>query len=178
MKASLIFMCAVLLISLLLSVGGLAYALGKQSVQKEWDKQSTTYAMQLKTLQDKLKQEQADYNTKTEELSHDLSMAEQAHADRIAAVRAEYGQRLHDSESRAAIYQRQAAAGSTTCADLAGHAAELDRSLAEGVGLVEELRRTLELRDAQNRALGQQIRNERSFLEAPAATVVPPATTP
>lgn len=163
MKTWLSIACGALLVLLLSAIAGFSFYQGQQTIQKQWDKDVSDYKAQIIELKTKVAQQEDTYRTKTTELKNDLDQAQRDHTSALAAVRSEYSRQLQSSEARAALYQRQAAAGSTSCADLAGHAARLDRSLAEGIGLVEELQRTLEFRDTQNRALGQQIRNEREL---------------
>ena len=93
------------------------------------------------------------------------AVEQRADADvrRAATVAAD---RLRRSEARADLYQRQAASGAAAAGDLARHAAELDRQLAEGVGVVEELGALVEQRDAQLTLLGKQIMVDRAAVEA------------
>ena len=87
------------------------------------------------------------------------------HENAIAAVHAEYVDRLHESDSRAGTYQRLSQGAAAERASLASYAAQLDRSLTEGRSLVRELRETVRLRDEQLIVLGKQLENDRSLLQ-------------
>ena len=65
------------------------------------------------------------------------------------------------ADSRAATYRAQAEADATARRDLADKASALDRQLAEGVGVVEELGGALKQRDAEVAALCEQVNTER-----------------
>lgn len=81
-----------------------------------------------------------------------------------AAVRAAAADRLRlDAERRAATYRAMSQADAAARSDLADRAAALDRSLAEGVGVVAELHGTIERRDAEVRALMGQIVADRAL---------------
>lgn len=56
---------------------------------------------------------------------------------------------LNASEKRAAGYRAQAEIGATACLGLANRSAALDRQLAEGVGVVADLRGVVDRRDAE-----------------------------
>lgn len=141
---------------------------GKAEIQSKWDadKEARNQAM------DKL---QADYRQKENEHAQDsqkaadaLQSAGNTHANELAALRSDYARSLQLSASRTAIYQRQAAGGAAECSRLAGHTAELDRSLEEGRSLVRELRSALELRDQQLVQVGNQLLADRQLLADPA----------
>lgn len=94
-----------------------------------------------------------------------LAAVEQRAADdreRAAAVAAD---RLRRSDARADLYQRQAEAGAAAAGDLARHAAGLDRQLAEGIGVVADLRILVEQRDGQLMLLAAQIAADRAAVE-------------
>lgn len=71
---------------------------------------------------------------------------------------------LNSADIRAASYRTQADAGAAACRRLADRTQALDRSLAEGVGVVAELRGIVERRDAEVMLLGAVIDADRALL--------------
>lgn len=147
----------------------LTYQLGFQVGRAEGERQRAEVMAALEAQRINL----AAANTKLEtihsqnqeKIDHALEAANALHADVLAADRIEYARRLRQHEARAAAFQRMSQADAAERERLASHAAELDRALAEGVGLVDELRHTLELRDQQLKLLGQQILADRQLME-------------
>lgn len=140
---------------------------GEAKTQKLWDADKAQQNEALKKLNEKYAQLQNDHRKTVQELTHDLSQANQDRAVAVATARAEHSAQLRESERRADHYRLQAQAGSDSCGSLASHTARLDGSLTAGVELVEELRATLVLRDSQLKALGAQLMADRSLTGAP-----------
>lgn len=99
---------------------------------------------------------QENANELLEELSRqrDAAVAGAARAERL---------RL-DEARRAATYRAMSETGSAACSALADRTTALDRQLAEGVGVVAELRGVVERRDAEVKALMGQITADRALL--------------
>lgn len=145
-----------------------AYSLGsshgKAVVQADWDAQKKLDEKLVEAIKTQNQKDEEAHRAEDRRISDELVAAkEQAAAgnaanDRVAA------ERLRNSEQRAALYRSQAEAGATERANLAGHAAELDRLLAESLGLLEEGRLLIELRDGQIRGLAAQINNDRQLI--------------
>lgn len=161
---------AILLASTLLIFGytkvirHLAYQDGAASVQSRWDEETVRRDLiteQLKSKNEKLSQENKDLVVN---IATNLENANALHTKTVAALHAEYADRLRKSEARSGIYREQAEGGATQCQRLASHATELDRSLEEGRSVVQELRTTVGLRDQQLEQLGRQILADRALL--------------
>ena len=140
---------------------------GEAKIQKLWDADKAQRGEALKKLTAQYALLAAAHRKTVQELTHDLTQANQEHAVAVATVRAEHSAQLRDSERRADHYRLQAQAGSDSCGSLASHAAQLDGSLTAGVELVEELRATLVLRDSQLKAVSTQLIVDRSLTGAP-----------
>lgn len=145
------------------------YGSGSDTVKLKWDedriKARAEYdSMVLESAKRVAKQEES-HKVEQERVAHELEEVRKQGEVAVAAVRDSYAQRLLQSDRRALVYQRQAEAGAAARGDLAGHAAELDRALEEGVGLVGELQATLGFREHQLILLGAQIRNDRRACE-------------
>lgn len=137
---------------------------GKAVVQAKWNAQ--------KKLDDKLVEAEKAQNQKDEaahrqedrRISDELVAAKEKAAAGNSANELALADRLRDSDKRAALYRSETEAGAVERANLAGHAAELDRLLSESLGLLEEGRILVELRDGQIRALASQINNDRQLI--------------
>jgi hypothetical protein len=136
---------------------------GKSEIQSEWDAQKQAQTKAVDTLKAQYAQKELSHAQESQRAADALSSASEAHAKELDAVRSDYARSLQRSETRAAIYQRQATGGAAECRGLASHTAELDRSLEAGRSLVGELRATLELRDRQLVQVGQQLMADRKL---------------
>ena len=136
---------------------------GSQSVQAEWDADKESHRKAMDALQDKYANLEAQNRVQNQRNSDELAEKETAHAATLARLNAEYAGRMQLSEQRASRYQRQAQGGAVEQANLARHAAELDRAVEEGRRLVAELATTLRQRDDQLRAVSQQLINDRNL---------------
>lgn len=136
---------------------------GSQSVQAKWDADKEAHRKAMDALQDKYANLEAQNRVQNQRNSDELAEKETAHAATLARLSAEYAGRMQLSEQRASRYQRQAQGGAVEQANLARHAAELDRAVEEGRRLVAELATTLRQRDDQLRAVSQQLINDRNL---------------
>ena len=71
---------------------------------------------------------------------------------------------LNSADSRATRYRAQADAGAAACGALADRTQALDRQLAEGLGVVADLRGIVERRDAEVVLMGSVIDTDRALL--------------
>lgn len=133
--------------------------------EAKWAQDKLEYSREIDRLKDVTRTKEQEHATETSKLQSKIAEQVRLHEVALAAVRAEFTQRLRSSETRAGIYQRQAEAGPAQCRDLAAHAARLDRALEEGRGLVQELRLTVGQRDNAIRSLSDQIRADRKLFE-------------
>lgn len=162
MKLSLAFSALVLAMSACFFSG---VTQGENNINARWQKEKLATAEQLVALQGEIKLREFGHRQETARISDQLRKSEDRHEKVSAALAAEHALRLRLSTERAAGYARIAQSGSAECRSLASHAAELDRALEEGRGLVGELQEALGHRDAQLRLLGAQITNDRSLLD-------------
>ena len=136
---------------------------GSRQVQAKWDDEKATYKKAIDTLRDQYATLEAKARIDNQRNSDELAEKETAHAAALARLNAEYAGRMQLSEQRAGRYQRQAQGGAVEQANLARHAAELDRAVEEGRRLVAELAATIRQRDDQLRAVSQQLINDRNL---------------
>ena len=136
---------------------------GSRQVQAKWDDEKTTYKKAMDTLRDQYATLEAKARIDNQRNSDELAEKEKTHAVALVELRREYDGRLLQSDKRASYYQRLAKGGAVEQANLASHAARLDRSLEEGRRMVAELSATLRQRDDQLRAVSKQLENDRSL---------------
>lgn len=155
-------------LALWLAIGGVYYGgkhHGEALIQNKWDAAKVQEQLQIAELKGMVAQKEAVHQQETANISSQLQKTEDDHAKAIADLSADHAQRMRQSEARAAAYRHLAEAGASQCRDLASHAAELDRSLEEGRGLVGEFQATLGQREAQLRLLGAQIVDDRKTVD-------------
>ena len=154
--------------ALVLAVSGSYYVIyqhGKDVVRAEWEEDTAKRNKAMQDLQDRYDLLSLDHKAKSETYARSLEEQKNAYETRLAELSADTDRRLRLSETRASVYQRQAEGGEVERRDLASHAAQLDRSLEEGIQVVGELQSLVGLRDQQLIILGQQIRADRTLLE-------------
>ena len=136
---------------------------GSRQVQAKLDDEKATYKKAMDTLRDQYATLEAKARIDNQRNSDELAEKEKTHAVALVELRREYDGRLLQSDKRASYYQRLAKGGAVEQANLASHAARLDRSLEEGRRMVAELSATLRQRDDQLRAVSKQLENDRSL---------------
>lgn len=141
------------------------YRAGAAEIQAQWDADKQAAREAHDELVQKLAKQEAVHASDQEQIAHDLAQARSSFDVALAGQRDVYEHRLLQSARRGQVYRDQAEASATSCRDLAGHAAELDRALEEGVGLVGELQEALGLREHQLKLLGDQILDDRRLME-------------
>lgn len=138
---------------------------GASVVQGKWNAEKDAQAKAVKDAEAKVQTLEKNHRAEVTRLTHDLSQANAAYQVELATAAAEYRDRLRTSETRAAIYRRQAEGGASDRGSLASYASRLDAALEEGRALEQEYRSTLGLRDRQLQALSRQIKADRTLLE-------------
>ena len=145
-----------------------AYSLGSShgeaKVEADWTAERLQFAQESLRLQAEITDKEKAHQEETDRLGGLLVIASNDYAESIASIHAEFAGRLSNSEDRAAYYRRQAEAGPTESGNLAGHAAQLDRSLEEGRQLVKEFGATLGQCDTRTIILGEQILADRAAM--------------
>lgn len=149
--------------SLIWWVSHASYVAGQRDTQEQWDAERATYKKAMDTLRDQYATLEAKARIDNQRNSDELAEKEKSHAVALVELRREYDGRLLQSDKRASYYQRLAKGGAVEQANLASHAARLDRSLEEGRRMVAELSATLRQRDDQLRAVSKQLENDRSL---------------
>ena len=149
--------------SLIWWVSHTSYVAGQRDIQEQWDAERATYKKAMDTLKDQYATLEAKARIDNQRNSDELAEKEKSHAVALVELRREYDGRLLQSNKRASYYQRLAKGGAVEQANLASHAARLDRSLEEGRRMVAELSATLRQRDDQLRAVSKQLENDRSL---------------
>ncbi len=137
---------------------------GEARIQKEWNAQKDADAKLVQDEKDKLAYQEAAHREQIRKVDYALVEIATNNAANIARINSESALRLRDSEQRASVYRAASEAGATERANLASYAAQLDRSLTEGIGLVDELRTTLAVRDGQIQAIGAQLQADRQLI--------------
>ena len=140
-----------------------SYVAGQRDIQEQWDAEIATYKKAMDTLKDQYATLESKVRIDNQRNSDELAEKELSHAVILARLNSEYAGRMQLAEQRASYYQRLAKGGAVEQANLASHAARLDRSLEEGRRMVAELSATLRQRDDQLRAVSKQLENDRSL---------------
>lgn len=136
---------------------------GNMEILTEWNKANDDRKEAEAKFQKENAALMAAHVTKQQDLEKQLD-AQGKHFDELLATASrDFDARLQLSEGRAGVYRRQAEGSRTEQANLAEHAARLDRSLEEGRGLVRELRETLGQRDRTIGILREVIINDRTL---------------
>ena len=149
--------------SLIWWVSHTSYVAGQRDIQEQWDAERATYKKAMDTLKDQYATLESKVRIDNQRNSGELAEKELSHAVILARLNSEYAGRMQLAEQRASRYQRQAQGGAVEQANLARHAARLDRSLEEGRRMVAELSATLRQRDDQLRAVSKQLENDRNL---------------
>lgn len=158
------------LVPLLVLAGGVYWiyssgqSQGKAAVQALWDKAKLEEATEVARLKSEIADAEKTHRQQSQETADKLADSEIRFAGAIADLRTDFAHRMQQHSQRAEVYQRLSDGGTAELAYLAGHAAELDRSLEEGRLLVGELRSTVEQRDQQILGLADQIRADRQLI--------------
>ena len=139
------------------------YDSGSSDVRAKWDEEKASYKKAMDTLRDQYATLEAKARIDNQRNSDELAEKEKTYAIALVELQREYDGRLLQSDKRASYYQRLAKGGAVEQANLASHAARLDRSLEEGRRMVAELSATLRQRDDQLRAVSKQLENDRSL---------------
>ena len=142
------------------------YLKGQASIQQEWDKDKAAHQQELENQEEKYQTLFLTHKEFSSQVAKTLEEKQDEFEEIIIAIRTDFTGRLHKHEARVQMYQRQAQAGATEARDLAGHAAELDRSIEAGKRVAAELAATVRLRDEQLILLGSQIKADRAILES------------
>ena len=137
---------------------------GKSVIQNKWDAQKAIDAKILVAEEKKIASKEAIHRANDRKISDELVSLKESAADNVSRIRTQLIVRLQQNNERENVYRNQAEAGAVERANLASYAAQLDRSLSEGIGLVEELEATLKLRDGQIQGLAAQIKNDRQLI--------------
>lgn len=146
-----------------------AFSLGSSSgsnkVQLAWDTENQQRDKATSDLKEKNARLETENQLLTQSIATEALKNEEQFQAAIAAVHAQYADRLRLATTRAGIYRQQAEGNSIERERLASHAAELDRSLEEGRYLVRELGETVKQRDRTIELLSRQIQADRKLLE-------------
>ena len=149
--------------SLIWLVSHTSYVAGQRDIQEQWDAERATYKKAMDTLRDQYATLEAKARIDNQRNSDELAEKEKTYAVALVELRREYDGRLLQSDKRASYYQRLAKGGAVEQANLASHAARLDRTVESGRRLVAELSETLRQRDEQLQAVSKQLENDRSL---------------
>ena len=130
------------------------YKVGFQDVQAEWRQRETSLAKRVAELE-------AQHTEKQKEVAREAEILRKEHVADVVRISDDYKQRLSQSDRRAQVYRTQANACDASTRSRATHAADLDRSLEEGRGLVRELGSHLRFCEDRVRLLGDVIKADR-----------------
>lgn len=139
---------------------------GKSVVQADWDHQKKVDAEFVAKEKIRIAADETKHNDQDRKISDDLATLKQNNVALVATIRGDTALRLQDHARRESVYRVASEGSATERANLASYASQLDRTVAEGIGLVEELQATVAVRDGQIEALASQIVNDRQLIES------------
>ena len=142
------------------------YVKGEQHIQQQWDKSNKDLKQKADSIQSELNRKSEENAKLQQDKENEIDQATASLRSTLDSERHTYSKRLLDSQSRAAIYRREAEAGAAQCLNLAGHTADLDASLEQGRDLVQQLRATLGQRDETVRSLGAILISDRKAVNS------------
>ncbi len=143
---------------------------GEANVQAKWNAERSLHKKYAEAEQTKINEQQMVHQQRDKEITNALAKINETQAGNTARIAGEYALRMQDSARREALYRSQAEGTAVERTGLASYAAELDRTLSEGIELVDSFQTTLEVRDGQLRALGAQITNDRQLINGSGQT--------
>jgi len=138
MKSILIGVCVIICIYTIGAFHGSSHV--RKECERERQEMEWRHTMEIR----RVKLVEEDLNQQNQELKTQLEEKEHDYQNRIAALDADYIDRLYDSEKRASHYQRLSRTSPSSSICLAKHAGALDKALVEGRRLVEEYRTVTE----------------------------------
>lgn len=152
------------------------YSLGADhkanELELEYQAKRNAHEEEVRKLEERIATNEKAHRRTSQLISDQLASLREDNSRMVAALRSGFALRLRESEDRAALYERMSEAGAVERANLASHAAQLDRALEQGRLLVGELRSTLAERDGQVRLLGDQLRADRELISNTGSTTI------
>lgn len=162
------FFTPLIIAGLLAGSVALVYKVGKLNgvaeVTREWVADNALRDAAMNQLRGEYDVLQANHKQRVGALTLELQTSQSEYEAALLRDRATHAERLQLATSRSDVYQRQARGSAVEQERLARHAAELDRTLEEGRGLVREFRETLRQRDITIKALTGIIAADRTLL--------------
>lgn len=154
-----------LIIVVLYSFGSYCYDWGKETVQEQWNQEKQDYLNKINNLKNEYYLKELKYREENTKIQKELADAQKKYEISLATSTADFNERLRQSEARAKLYKRQAESRTSGCRDIASITSKLDSSLTEGISLVRELTKLIELRDQQLKSIGKRLINEKNLTE-------------
>ena len=149
----------------LFGIALMQYSLITGSYDAGYDACQSKYREELLKQQVENQHKEQAFNETINSLTADLTETRVRYENTVNKLKSTYANELLKSEQRAELYKRYSEADKAKQRTLAEHTARLDRSLTEGRELVKQLTETIRTRDAQLRALGVYIQEDRKMYE-------------
>lgn len=140
------------------------YNIGSLSVTKEWQETQIASYQIITKLKEELKTKEDEYYAESAKINSELNLLREKYNSSMSSIKSTYEHKLQQSNNRASVYRNLSEASEAERKRLAEYATRLDASLTEGIHLVKELRRTIELRDSQIKELGNQLLLDRKLV--------------
>lgn len=153
MKYVWIILGTIVLLSLALYVG---YSHG---YKKGSDEQKLEYLSQRDKYISNYLEQKKEYEQQISYLEDKILQDNKTYYNELNNINSSFADRLSESERRATYYKQLAQQTNSNCS-LSTHTARLDRALTEGIQLVRELSKHIELRDSQLRRVGEYLETE------------------
>ena len=137
--------------------------IGSKLKESDWLLEKNKYLNELTKAQKEIRENELLHKEKESTLLYELTKVKEQHEKDINDINTNYSLRLRQSEERANNYKRNAQ-NNVNCSTLANTASKLDRTLEEGINLVEQLEKTSRLQQQHLDACIKVIENDRKLI--------------
>lgn len=138
-------------------------SIGSKLKESDWLLEKNKYLNELTLAQKEIRENELLHKEKESKLLYELTRVKEQHEKDINDINTNYSLRLRQSEERANNYKRNAQ-NNANCSTLADTASKLDRTLEEGINLVEQLEKTSRLQQQHLDACIKIIENDRKLI--------------
>ena len=138
-------------------------SIGSKLKESDWLLEKNKYLNEISKAQSEIRDNELLHREKESALLYELAQIKEQHEKTINDINNNYTVRLRQSEDRANNYKRSAQ-NNANCTALANTASKLDRTLEEGINLVEQLEKTSRLQQQHLDACMKIIENDRKLI--------------
>lgn len=138
-------------------------SIGSKLKESDWLIEKNKYLSEVNSAQEEIRKNELLHKERESNLLYELATIKEQHEEAINTINNNYTIRLRQSEDRANNYKRNAQ-NNINCSSLADTTSKLDRTLEEGINLVEQLEKTSRLQQQHLDACMKIIENDRKLI--------------